>query len=288
MDTREKYEKAERLLECARKRAIAKEALQQIEYVTINSSGYAEPGYSGDVVATGDWNTISRFNQKKNEWVAIDDTMRWLAKVLEAAGVEIEWSDEWEECEGCNKLVRTQADSYGWQPSYRRDDSGLLCVHCLKEDPVEYLESMEGDFKSANTISSIDPANHGYVLLQDAYEHGFHRGQDADPKLVAKALDDQGVCRYLFNIDDVGQFDMKFSVYVHESEVELLDRKRFEKENTDGPSVSAAMERGLREGSLAANKLQGDGIRHTSVHADGTTEVRLISPEDFVRKGFKP
>jgi hypothetical protein len=44
-----------------------------------------------------------------------------------------------------------------------------------------------------------------------------------DPHKVAKELRAKGISRFLFNIDDVGQFDSHWSVYVHEDEKHLLE-----------------------------------------------------------------
>ncbi len=219
------------------------------------------------------------------EHVDVDDTPARLGKALESIGVEIEWSDEWASCDECSKLVRTSADSHGWQPSYKQDEDGIRCVECIEEDPVGYLQSLEGNASTANTFDSIDPADHGYVLAKDEYEHGFHRGQDASPQLVAKALEAQGITRYLFQIDDddVGQFDMSFSVYVHSDEAELLDRAKLDEAETDGPSVSGAMERGLREASAKLAQLEGEGVRYARVTPDGVEEARIVPPEEFAR-----
>jgi hypothetical protein len=45
----------------------------------------------------------------------------------------------------------------------------------------------------------------------------------ATPAQVAKELRAKGISRFLFNIDDVGQFDSHWSVYVHEDEKHLLE-----------------------------------------------------------------
>ena len=40
---------------------------------------------------------------------------------------------------------------------------------------------------------SVELEEHGYVLVEGGFENGFYRGQDADPRLIAKALKDQGI-----------------------------------------------------------------------------------------------
>ena len=64
-------------------------------------------------------------------------------------------------------------------------------------------------------LAEIDQA------LISKFENGFHPGQNDDPKKIANKLEENGVSRYLFSVDDKGQFDIHFSVYVHSDEVEL-------------------------------------------------------------------
>jgi hypothetical protein len=195
--------------------------------------------------------------------------------------VTIEWFDEWDSCCECSKLFRTSPDSYGWKPQYVATDNGCVCVECV--DAEEHLKALEGNHHSANTIETIDPADHGYRLVKDGFEHGFHEGQDASPEKIAQALRAQGIERFLFQLDRVQQFDTSFSVYVHEDEADKLDEEAFEGAETDGPSVSGAMKRGLQEATLAMSQLaDGDGVKVATVHADGTATAKLVSPEDFI------
>jgi hypothetical protein len=144
---------------------------------------------------------------------------------LEKLGIELEWSDEWTTCEHCGKAVRTKADSYRWQQYCVVIDSSIWCGDCIKADPTDYLASLEGQSNSCLTIS-VDVEEHGYVLLECGFEHGFYGGQDADPRLIAKALTQQGSERFVFDLDSVGQFDLSFSLWVHKEELANLDEGR--------------------------------------------------------------
>lgn len=148
-----------------------------------------------------------------------------------------------------------------------------------EEDAETHLESLEGNPRTANTIDSIDPSDYGYVRLDLDLEHGFHEGQDSDPKVVAKSLEGMGISRYLFNIDDQGQFDTRFSCYVHESEADLYKPSDVE---TEGPSVSGAMKRGLQEASRLMAELPEGGIKIAKINPDGTASAKVVSHEDFV------
>ena len=206
-----------------------------------------------------------------------------MSKVLERAGIEIEWSDEWTSCCDCGKLVRTSGDSYSWTRSFTEYDGHVSCHECLESDPEGHLESLEGNPDTANTLS-INPGEHDYVCLGE-FERGFHHGQDGDPGLIAKVLEEQEYSRFLFNIDGVGQFDARFSVWLHESEGDDLDQEllmnRLQSEG-NGPSVSEALKRGLEEASREMSQLFGEGIKHAQVHGDGSATVKLVSPHDFI------
>jgi hypothetical protein len=168
------------------------------------ADGYAEPGYTDPdkAVLFANWNYFPR---------GIDS-------ILESYGYAIEWSDEWEVCEGCNKAVRTSPDSYGWQPSYALvNNCEIVCSDCLAKDAGEYLESLENNPHRALNMPAIDPSEYGYVKVEGDFESGWHPGQNDDPKTIFNRLTAQ-YPRLLFRVDGVGQFDLGFSVWSHPEE----------------------------------------------------------------------
>lgn len=276
-------EKAYRILRAAARSVPTSQGRNHIEAIELHVQGYAEPGYgdpASGVIALGNWNTVTRY--VNGQLVTLDEVPSRVGNLLEKIGVELQWCDEWAACDTCGKLVRTQPDSYNWQPSYHLDDDGLTCLDCLQGSAAEYLEGLEGNPRRCNTISAIDPAEHGYVLVQGDFENGFHDGQDADPKRIARALETQGIHRFLFNLDSTGQFDTRFSVYVHESEIGKLDREQFAHAEKDGPSVAGALRSGLADAARKMDALQPGGIKCATIKTDGTADVRVIGPEEFV------
>lgn len=212
------FTRAQRIIEAGIRSAKDNRAVCQLESIQLYSD-YAEPGYrtpESGCIAVGNWNDITQYNREKGRYDTVDDAPRRVARMLEKLGVELEWSDEWTSCEGCGRLFRAVADSYDWQMAGVINDGSCLCNECV--DPVEHLESLEGQSHRCNTIDTVKPDDHGYVCILAGQENGFHPGQDANPKLIAKALRSAGIKRYLFNLDGTGQFDMEFSVWVHESE----------------------------------------------------------------------
>lgn len=175
-------------------------AMSEIENMGY-ATEYAEPGYKqpDKGILFADWNV---FPSKVTD-------------LLERYGYKCEWSDEWSFCDGCGKAFRTSPDSYGWKQSWVEVNNSFLCEECILVNPDDYLESLEGNCHAAITFD-IDPvSDFGYVLIGDRYENGMHYGQNDSPEVIAKSLEDLGITRYIFKIDSVGQFDVRFSVYVH-------------------------------------------------------------------------
>jgi hypothetical protein len=185
---------------CASEPNWKRTAESEIENLTWYSD-YAEPGYSmshGDRgILAADWNYFPRD----------------IRKILERAGYEIEWNDEWNACEDCGKAVRTSPDCYSYQPYYAiLNDCKLYCLDCLNRE--EYLESIE-DNSSAACFRAINPAEHGYTLLSDPgqYENGFHPGQNDNPVKILAELQARGKEHIVFRIPETSQFYITFEVW---------------------------------------------------------------------------
>lgn len=230
---------------------------------------YAEPGYSAERhgVLAANWNPFP------------DDVV----SLLEKAGFSIEWSDEWTECVGCNKAVRTVADSYGWRRSYLETDDGALCQACAREEPDTVLDQIMNNPRAALTFDLGDLGELGFVKLMGDLESGLHPGQDADPALIARQLRAAGVDRYFFQIDSVGQFDLDFSVWVDRDQLDRIPHTV----ETQGYSPSQACQAALKDASAKMAQLSGPGIKYAVCKADGTADVRLVSREEFIA-GIKP
>lgn len=276
------FEKAYELIDNARAKATkvkCREAESRVEDIYLRAA-YAEPGYTSKsgCIATGNWNAVKKY--ENNEFKLVCDIPAKLGEALEKLGVDLEWSDEWATCEACNKLIRTSANSYSWQPSYWDGEGcGYYCHECVKAAPQGYLESLEGSTKHCETIG-LDLTAHGFVQLLDNLQNGWHGGQSADPKVIGKALRELGIERFIFKLDSVGQFDIQFSVFVHESEIDKADGKTIK---TDGADPAEGLKRALQQASIQHAQHKGGGIVVSKCDtATGTCETKVVSPEDFV------
>lgn len=274
--------RAETIIAAGLKSATTNRGRSQIESITI-CIGYAEPGYSdprSGLIAFGNWNAVTKYDGDK--FVTVDDAPARVAKLLEKLGVELEWSDEWTTCSACGKAIRTKPDSYSWQPSYTTTDDGITCHECVEDDPADYLQSLEGDSSRCVTLS-LDLEAHGYKLLSDDYENGLYGGQSDNPERIALALREQRVDRFIFKLDATRQFDMSFSVWVHEDDFDLIDRDEFEASPTAGPDPADGLRAALADASRQMDQIDGQIKVAKCDVGTGTARVRAVDPETWVK-----
>jgi hypothetical protein len=214
----------------------------RIECINLHD-GYAERGYTqpeSGMVALGNWNKICEYDKEKNQHIDLDDAPTRIGRLLERAGVGIEWDDEWTSCDSCNKIFRTTSSGPYWMPSGYVDDAGAgICKDCT--DPVDYLESREGVDSKANCLE-FNPEDYDYVLAIEDLEYGLHVGQTDNPHIIGKNLRRKGIYRYLFSIDHNSQFDTGFCVYIHKSE---YDADIVAKIQTEGEDPAEVMKKSL-------------------------------------------
>lgn len=175
------------------------------------ASNYAEPGYSSPErgIVFGNWNPKCGFSVPKAQQER--DPISKLARILEKAGFELEWQDEWTTCCDCGKALRTSPDCYQWTSYYRIvNECEIVCLDCL--DPSEYLESIE-DNASVACPPDWNPEDYGYVKFNGDFETGFHPGQTDNPSAVLKRMHAQGLKRVVFKIAEQSQFYTVWQAY---------------------------------------------------------------------------
>jgi hypothetical protein len=209
-------------------------------------------------ILSGDWNNVSRPVQN----------------LLERAGYTLDWCDAVCSCGGCGKAIQTQPSHYGWKPEYVVSDGDILCESCVEEDPEDMLEELRGNPNKALTLDSIDLNDHGYVRVERDFEHGWHPGQDDSPKAIAKTLRERGIEDFIFSLDDVGQFDARFSVWVKREDAPAA--ADVEGKCDEPPNVT--LDRALK--SIPAST--GEGIQYNRVSTDGSVTTTYLTPEQFI------
>jgi hypothetical protein len=198
---------------------------EDYERVTGIGIGISEPGY-GDadtVWVLGDWN--DRTDYSTGERVVTDSRMSRLFDALERIGVECHWLDEWRRCDGCQNIIRSQPDSYHWQPSYVLLADELFCVECatgdyLDETIAEYIgDSSKAIF--ASLVSASELESRGFVRYNvPPAENGWHPGQDDTPDaIVAAFMSEYGTAEWLFYLDETSQFYIRFTLFYRPASV---------------------------------------------------------------------
>jgi hypothetical protein len=257
---------------------------EELESGAINwYSGYAEPGYDSGKkgVLVSNWN---RYSDKAHRFHYVDlngegDYGGEFTSELEHLGYEIEWDDTVIDCE-CGKLFRTTADSYGWKRYGYIFDGYAKCGDCIKADPTDYLEEIEGDPHKANTIQGLNLESHGYVKLEQEFEHGLYGGQDSDPKVIADSLKALGITRFVFEVDSVGQFDLDFSVYVHESEKDKMPVKV----NDKGVDPAVMLEKAFRTLAQTPQPMSEGMVTINRINCEnGTVDTQVYTQEQFIQ-----
>lgn len=266
-----------------------------------SASKYSESGYSTTkpLILFGNWNNPVDYKREYRERIAFGPTkvirhyacksderqaefFDRLTQALEKLA-ELEWSDEWTTCNHCGGAVRISGDSYGWQRAFVEVEGDVICRECAPKHAVEILATFENESRKALTADlGIDPTAHDYVKLSQEFENGLYGGQDASPEKIAEALRARDVTRFLFRIESVGQFDMKFACYVHKDEADRVGELPEDQTKADLDPAE-----GLKRALQSIRTEPGPGINYTKCDVStGTSSTRKVSADEF-RKGIK-
>jgi len=154
------------------------------------------------------WNEVDAFSESlgvldKEDIEDINDLIEW------------GFSDEYDICFECGKIIRISPDSYSWLPDYFYFEGDLICGDCIREHFVEeYIEHLINNPKVANTILSKEHLEkEGFSRLGRVYETGWYPGQNDNPHEVLVRFKNE-YKEIIFDIVSAGQFDMAWCVWV--------------------------------------------------------------------------
>jgi len=164
--------------------------------------------------------------------------------------------------------------------SYAVIKDEFVCIECVKKDPVAYLESLEHKPNMAETME-IDLEKYDYCCLSEDLENGLYGGQMADPKVIGEVLKKMGIRRYLFQLDSVGQFDCAFSVYVHQDEMEKVNKEVWRSAKKTGEDPAKMLDKALREITPRSSQ-NSNGVTVHTCNPDGTVTTKEVSKQDFI------
>lgn len=249
--------------------------------------GYAEPGYSSDkkVIALGNWNSITKWDEEKHTSVEVDDTPSLVGDLLDKIGVNIEWSDEWICCNGCGKVVRIKSDSSSWRQSYAYIHEADFCLECVtktKQSRLAYVETLEGQHNRCMTID-IDLEKLGYKPLGIDFANGWY-GQSDDPKNIADSLRKMNITRFVFVLDSQNPFEVGFSLFVHKSEVKLFKEEEFAP--SPGTDVAKQFQKAVKQLPPVTNAPAGSVVVNRVNLDDGSVETKTLTAQQFIEHGI--
>jgi len=176
---------------------------------------YAEPGYTDPErgILFADWNKFPRD----------------FDRVLQRAGYETEWSDEWSTCEDCGRAFRTSPDSYHYSPYYMIiGECSIVCLDCV--DWPSYLAEHEDDPDWA-CPRDVDPGLHGYTLIAGAYDHAHTE----TPETVLAQYHARGERGILFRHSDVSTVYRRFEVWRND---DAIAEDTHDEPTTDEPTTT--------------------------------------------------
>ena len=191
-----------------------------------HAAEYGEPGYnlSGDntpmVVLGSYWCRCDKFG---------DDRMHDIARHyphaferLEENGVVFEWYDEWMVDYHTSKAYRTQSDSYHWKPSViLTEDGEWLTPDDELETWIDWCANDSTRCLPSNLYDGSDLESVGFERWEGTFESGWHPHQTDDPATIESAIraaHEDTELDIVFVLDNVGQFDMRFSAYFRPTE----------------------------------------------------------------------
>ena len=140
------YDNAHFILEAARH--LAHKRHVQHRYSQLDEIHFYEGDdntYTQSDVAIGNWNEPDDYHPVAKKRFPVSDILTLVADHLDRHGWDIDWDDNYVVCTECNRLLRSQPDSYGWQRPYITIHDGPLCNNCLEEDPDHVLDEYMDD-----------------------------------------------------------------------------------------------------------------------------------------------
>jgi hypothetical protein len=157
---------------------------------------------------------IAKFSSIVRNVLGIEEERFYLDDVL---GVNVEYYDEYTTCDDCGKVIRTEPNSYHWQPDYYMGDGFIICNVCFNENEdyqEAYIEDRVNNPKNAinGLMSEEQIKSLGFEKPDAEYENGWYHVEDKPEEVYDKLKDSYD--EVLFYINNVEQFRINFVVFV--------------------------------------------------------------------------
>ena len=173
--------------------------------ICLYPDGYVEPGYPDGPVVIANWNEHPK-----------------LEAALDRLGIEMDWSDEYVECDNCYRLFRTSPDSHGWRMYGDIFDGYAVCAECMRKDILGYLREYANEPERAVTwadSSDLEELGCTNVFADDVESvrvgWGFYGPLHSIAPSAALRLQNESdpTGEFVILEDSNGQFDMYWSMW---------------------------------------------------------------------------
>jgi len=221
--------------------------------------------------------------------------------LLDHRGWDMSFSDEYDRCNECYRLIHTEAEHHGDHGRFQMVDDQMMCRECIGKNPDDYVTWYKDEL-AAGTVQSfiLNPADIGLVEISDRhgpikFERGLHRGQRDNPKTTAKFLlkqlkdrerpeeedDIENIDLFVFDVS-TGQFDVSWTIWchpkLHDDMQRWLTAGESEIKDREGPGDYA--ERALRKVSLQNIKRGPGETLVVDIDTENKTTTAKVVPQE--------
>jgi len=206
---------------------------------------------------------------------------------------EMGFSDEYDVCYECNRIVRTSPDSYSWTaPFHIFDDGELVCNECIEEDPDDYIEALINNDHKANTVLTTGALEEAKFLnVPTDFSDGWYGVNASPPNILEAVRECLPDAEFVFHITGVGQFETNFDLWARGEGVteEVLEALAEAADDADdGPNIAENFRKATQNINFSKSQAIKDHAEQNGITvielnlADGTSEQRSVSAQDFI------
>lgn len=130
--------------------------------------------------------------------------------------------DEWYECIHCGSAFCTSpAHACAVPDFWFVENEGYMCGDCIRSDrdfTEEYLRSLNGNHRSANTILTEDCLQQlGFTRFEDDYYCRMFEHCDCPKPIMKKFKEEYPGADLVFNIEACSPFDVEYALWKREA-----------------------------------------------------------------------
>ncbi len=178
--------------------------------------------YTGEIQASGEWNDLTVW--ENGERRVISEIPSKAAKLLDAIGVDIVWSNSHVSCDVCGEFIPTEAaHAFDTVHFWYDGECGITCDNCLARDGEDYLKALEG--RPESPLAKVDLRKYGYTQVSSTEgEYPYEYRQPDFAKMLEK-LRLAGITRTLLKTHSNGPFAYSWGLWVHSTQIRKFNKR---------------------------------------------------------------